>query len=255
MQCTLPEVQVTAVCHDCRRQHTYRLPVADLARAMGEWEAKHAGHPVAYSSPVPVYTGPWRKWLHQFWNDCPLWAPAAFPLGHGYAHNADVKAAYVATGTYVITLASLATSSTRVAGRQSDAVSNTSGKYLDYLVGGKITAGTSPTVSKQADIWAGFAVNDTPLYPDTLTGAGDAAKTLTSENVRNGGLVPLRSLVIDNTSDRTYWMAPVSLATALGALAPMGAHVLFVAHDHAVALNATGGNHAFYNTGLYGTVA
>jgi hypothetical protein len=52
-----------------------------------------------------------------------------------------------------ITLASQATSSTMVAGRQSPIVSNASTKALDYRVFGQITTGTSPTTGKTIAIY------------------------------------------------------------------------------------------------------
>ncbi len=66
----------------------------------------------------------------------------------------DVKSKYPADSQAVtITLASLATSSSRTAGRESTAISNRSNLDLDHLIGGRITTGTSPTVNKQIDIW------------------------------------------------------------------------------------------------------
>ena len=49
------------------------------------------------------------------------------------------------TNALTITLASLATSSTLLAGRQSTIVDNTSTKYMDFLVSGQVTAGTTLT--------------------------------------------------------------------------------------------------------------
>lgn len=161
-----------------------------------------------------------------------------------------IQPLYTASSAFTITLASLATSSTRTAGAESDVVSNISNKWSDVLVAGKITTGTTPTVSRQIDIWAYAPITDdlssTVTYPDVLDGSA-SAETITSENVRNAALVLLETIIIDNTSDRTYYMRPTSLAAAFGGRLPTR-FGLFIAHDTAVNLNATGSNHAFYYT-------
>jgi hypothetical protein len=246
---TVPDVEVTAVCHDCRLQHTYRVQPVHLVQALGEWVTKHQGHPIEFSRPAAHYESRLRRWIREFWADVPAFRPA----WAAYGDNSDAKGAYVASADYTISLASLATSATRVAGRESTVVSNAVNKYLDYIISGKITEGTTPTVSKQIDLWAYCALKDTPTYPCGATGV-DAALTIVSENQRNSGLVPLRSTLVDATTDRPYFFAPRSLAEAIGALMPMTHHGLFVTHDTAVALNATGGNHVLSYTPIYGTI-
>lgn len=249
---TLPEITVTAVCHDCKRKHVYRVPVAQLSQSVAEWTTKHAGHPIEFSQPLPLYRGRWSRWLHEFWNECPVWAPDSFALGHGYGHNADVKGAYVASADYTITLASLATSSTRLVGRESTAIDNSTNKYLDYLVAGKVTTGTTPTADRQIDLLVYGSLKDTPTYPDTITGT-DAGVTLTNTGTRTG-LRPVMSPSTTATSNIGYPFAPVSVALLFGALMPPNRHGLFVSHDTGVNLNATGSNHVFSYTPLYGTV-
>jgi hypothetical protein len=249
---TLPRVRVRAVCHDCRRQHTYEVLPRDLSVAMGEWLTKHHGHPVEFSTPKPLYTNRWSKWLQEFWSECPLWAPADY----AYGHNADHKLAYAASAAYTISLASLATSSTLVAGRESDAVSNASNKYLDYLIAGKVRVGTTPTASTLIQAWVYAALNDTPTYPDVFDGT-DSAETVTSAGIRDSALkiAPQAVMLVDaTTSDRDYFCAPFSLAQLHGFQVPTH-HGLFVTHSTAVNLNATGGNHVLNYTPLYGTIA
>lgn len=252
MTVQLPDIAVTAVCHDCRRTHTYRVPVAHLSQAMAEWTTKHAGHPIEFSRPVPLYEGRWHQWLHAFWNDCPLWAPDRFALGHAYDPNADVKGAYVASADYAITLASLATSSTRLVGRESTAIDNSTNKYLDYLVGGKITTGTVPTVNRQIDLWVYGSLKDTPTYPNTITGT-DAGVTLTNTGTQNSGLKFAGMAVVSAASNIGYPFA-FSVTGLFGSFMPPNRHGLYVAHDTAADLNATGGNHVLSYTPMYGTV-
>ena len=84
---------------------------------------------------------------------------------------ADEKIAYASSAALTITPASLATSATLVAGRESTAVVNTTNLYVDYLLAGKIMTGTTPTVSKQIQVWVYGQTEDTPLYPGTITGS------------------------------------------------------------------------------------
>ena len=66
----------------------------------------------------------------------------------------DLKIEYAASSALTITLASLATSATWIVGRESTEVINSTNKYLDYLLAGKITTGAvAPTVDTQIRIY------------------------------------------------------------------------------------------------------
>lgn len=149
------------------------------------------------------------------------------------------KALYATSATITATLAALATSATRVAGRASTAVDNTTNLYDDALLSGKITPGTTPTANKQIDVWV-YADDGNDVYPDGITGT-DAAQTMTSENVRNAAMRLALSITIDSTSDRVYYFRGLSVAALFGGILPRKWGV-FVAHDTAVNLNATGTN-------------
>jgi hypothetical protein len=164
----------------------------------------------------------------------------------------DVTLKRGASGSMTITLASLATSATRVAGRESTAIA-TAEPAIDYQVGGKITTGTSPTVSTQIDIWVYASVEDTPTYPDVLDGT-DSDETFSSENMRNSAMRLLHTILVDATSDRTYWFGPLSIASVFGGQLPKH-WGLFVTHATTVNLNSTGGNHAIYYRPVYANVA
>lgn len=164
---------------------------------------------------------------------------------------ADVKIEYGSSAAYTITLASLASDSNKLAGRESTAVSNTSNKYLDYLIAGKITTGTSPTAGDVIEVWAYASLDDTPTYPDVFDGT-DSNETVTSENVKFSALKLIASIAVDSTSDRTYPFGPVSLASLYGAVPKH--HGVFVVHNTDVNLNSTGGNHSISYTPVYQTV-
>jgi len=165
---------------------------------------------------------------------------------------ADVKIAYGSSSALTITLASLSSDSSLLAGRESDAVDNTSNKYLDYLLAGKITTGTSPTAAKRIEVWVVGLMEDS-TYPDVFDGT-DSAETATSRDILAACGRCVAAMQIDATSNRTYWFGPVSVANAFGGALPKK-FVVFVVHDTAVALHATGSNHAVHVTPVYNTVA
>lgn len=165
----------------------------------------------------------------------------------------DQKIAYGASVQVTISPASLATSANFAAGRASDAIVNTSNKFLDAKVAGVITVGTTPTTNTQIQIWVYASLNDTPLYPDSITGS-DADKTFTSASIRNSSCRLGASIVVDsNTSNRPYPFALFSVASLFGGSLPTHWGI-FITHNTAVNLNATPGNHAIYYTPEYGTV-
>ena len=167
--------------------------------------------------------------------------------------NADVKDAYGTSAAYTISLASLASSATLVAGQESTAVSNTPNLFMEYLGGGKITMGTvAPTADKTIEIWLYGSVNDTPTYPDVFDGT-DSAETVTSANVKKSALRLLDRIFVDATASREYWFGPVGIAQAFGGRVPKN-HGLFVTQDSGQALHATAGNHVLSYTGVYNTV-
>lgn len=165
----------------------------------------------------------------------------------------DVKIEYAADAQLTITLASLATSSTLVAGVESDAIDNTSNKYLDYLLSGKITTGTSPTDARQIEVWVAAPINDTPTWPDVLDGTG-SAETFTSVGIKRASARLAQVMDTDNTSDRTYPFTQISVAALFGGVCP-AKFVVFVTHNTGVNLNSTSGNHEISVQGVYLKVA
>lgn len=228
--------RLLAVCHDCRHQHAIGLHSILNGNAVVDWEVKHSGHRIEFLDPE----------AYRF-------SSSRLAVGE-YRHNADVKQAYAASADLTITLASLASDTNLLAGRESTAVDNgASNKYLDYHVGGKITTGTSPTDARKIEVWAYGAVNDTPTFPDVLDGT-NSAETITSANIKNSSMKLLAVLATNNTSDRTYWFAPRSIRMLFGGMVP-DQWGIFVVHNTAVNLNSTGSNHAISQTGTYLTVA
>jgi hypothetical protein len=223
----------TAVCLTCAHQHL--IPKAEQVTDQPwlDWQAKHRGHET-FIVPAKLLTRLGDQVAH-------------------LKHNSDVKIAYAASAAYTITLTGLATSSTLVAGRESTGLSNASNKYLDVLVAGFITVGTTPTANTQIEVHAVGALNDTPLYPDVFDGT-DSAETVSNTGVKQACCRPIAIMdVTAATSDLAYPFAPLGIRAIFGDALPP-AHALFVTHNTGTNLNATAANHAIYHTQVYSTV-
>lgn len=164
---------------------------------------------------------------------------------------ADIKLAYGAASDATITLASLGSDTNLLAGRESAEIVNTSTLALDYLVSGKITAGTSPTASRSIEVWAVGSWDGT-TWPDVFDGT-DSAETITSADIKASVCRLLAAMATANTSDRTYHFGPVSVAAAFGGVVPPK-FVVFVTHSTGVNLNSTGSNHQIRLQPVYETV-
>ena len=143
-----------------------------------------------------------------------------------------------------ITLASLATSSTLVAGRESTAIDQKdSTDAIDVLVGGKVTTGTSPTAARQIEVWLYGSYDDTE-FSGSATGS-DAALTPVEKSL----LQLLTMIPTSNVSDTAYKFGPFSVAQAFGGVIPVQWGV-WITHSTGVNLNSTGSNHEVYYTSV-----
>ena len=165
---------------------------------------------------------------------------------------ANIQQAYGTAADATITLASLASDTNLLAGRESAEVVNTSTLALDYLVSGKITSGTSPTTARQIEVWAVGSWDGTN-WPDVFDGT-ESAETITSSDIKASVCRLVAVMATSATSNVAYHFGPVSIASAFGGVCPPK-FVLFVVHNTAVALNATAGNHQIRLLPTYETVA
>jgi hypothetical protein len=145
--------------------------------------------------------------------------------------------------TITITLASLASDTNLLAGREATALANGSNLYADAEVNGKITCGTTPTTNTSILVYGFVALDDTPTWPDAMTGS-DANASVTSTGVGLGYLRLIAGLSVDSTtSNRAYPFTCSSLARVFGFNLLGKNWSIFVVHNTGVNLNATGGNH------------
>lgn len=150
----------------------------------------------------------------------------------------------VDTVEITISLASLASDTTLLSGRESTAVDNRTNLDIDHILGGYIKLGTSPTASRVVEVWA-FAplkgASGTFTYPDVMDGT-DSNETITSANVKFAGWLALvASMVTDATTGLVLPFAGKSVRSLFGAMPPL--YGLFVTHSSGVNLDSTAGNH------------
>jgi hypothetical protein len=150
-------------------------------------------------------------------------------------------------------IASLASSSTFTAGYESDVVDNTTNKYLDYTLEGKITVGTPTLAPSEIRLYV-VASFDGTTWPDVFDGT-TSAETVTSAGVRDGYAKLAASLNVDaTTSNVAYPFSIGSVAQLFGGNCP-AKWLVFTSHNTGANLNSTGGNHVFNYRGVYETIA
>ena len=154
---------------------------------------------------------------------------------------------YGSKTTLTAAVASLASDTNLLAGIESSVIDNTTDGFDDILVSGKITTGTSPTASRQIEVWA--VAWDGANWPDVFDGT-TSAETITSSDIKNAICKPVAILATNNTSDRTYHFTGASLREAFRGELPSKV-VLFVVHNTGVNLNSTAGNHELSYVGIY----
>jgi len=236
-------VEIEALCHDCKHRHRIDVQPDHFGRAAFDWEVKHRGHRIEFLSPRRRIPRLFDDRVYEFLGLAPWWLD--------YAHNADIKIAYAADAAFTITLASLGTSATWVAGQEATSVSNGSNKYLDYEITGRITTGTSPTAGEMR-LYGIKPINDTPVWPDVFDGT-DSAETVTNTDIL--AALPLLWSGTNSTANNIGYpiVSAITLAQCWG-LVPDNFTVFF-AHSTGVNLNSTGSNHEINYRGIYKTAA
>lgn len=259
-------MKVIGYCEACRHRHPIDFDPFKPDDQFSDWRVKHGhcvrddGNPaMGFLWPERTTYAGWMERLKRFWTfrrDFVGAIPsiAAVPRWRGalctpdavaaFLDNSDVKVAFGSSAAVTIDCSSLATSSTKLAGRESTAIDNSSNKYLDYLLSGLITVGTTPTTAKSIDICLVGLMNDTSsdVWPDVFDGT-DSAETVTNQEIKDQICKPFQTIsVISTTSNVGYNYGPGSVASRFGGIMPKK-FVLFVTHDTAVNLNSTAGNH------------
>lgn len=143
---------------------------------------------------------------------------------------------YSANTTITMDLINLGSSASFIAGRESTQIDNTTNKYLDAIVQGNVSVGTTPTANTSINIYVYGA--DTSLGTtaiDVLDGT-DSAETLTNTGILYSAL-KLASVinVLVNTTNVKYYVTPFSVAQLFGGVLPKF-WGLYVSHNTGVNL-------------------
>jgi|694.fasta_scaffold00458_36 hypothetical protein len=168
----------------------------------------------------------------------------------------NIKRAYQASANLTVTnLASIATSSTLVAGWLSGIIDNTTDLDLDKLISGKVVLGNSATAGQIA-LYAIAMLDDsnwptTALTSGTFGTEGTGAFKDTTNRDAVAMLVWAAGTRADPGTDDTYQLAVSSLAGAFGGVLPAKL-VLFLTHSTGVNLASSG--HQVTCKGMYETV-
>lgn len=151
---------------------------------------------------------------------------------------------YRASSAYTITLASLAASSTLVAGRCSTSKSNATNKDEIIAAAGQIMVGTTTTAGV-IEVWA-FAQRADGTWPDLFSAAysgTDGGFSIRSRDVLSAGARLVSSMTVAaSLTNIPFSFGPRDLSMYFGY--PPKEHALFVVHSTGVALHATAGNHS-----------
>ena len=148
---------------------------------------------------------------------------------------------YSANTAITLDLSSLATSSTFIAGRECTQIDNTTNKYMDATVEGRISVGTTPTANTIISVYAwGSDVSLATTAIDVLDGV-DSVETLTNTGIRDALRLGAVINVPAATSDLAYEILPFSIASLFGGVMPRF-WGLFVAHNTGANLRNTSVN-------------
>lgn len=242
------KVHLIAACHDCRHRHPIDALPGDFLQRMADWEYKHRGHRIEFRSP--------RRTIRSRLADkliYPLLDRYGFvPWWLAYAPNADLKLAYAASAALTQTnLDGLASSTTFVAGWESDAIDNSSNKYLDYRINGTYTVESAGLAAGQINHYLVAELNDS-AWPDVFDGT-ESAETVTDTNVLNAIARLAAVTATDTTASQVYYTMIPSVASVFG-LVPRK-FVNFVAQSTTTTLETTGDPNQVYVAGAYATSA
>lgn len=165
----------------------------------------------------------------------------------------DIKSVYASSAALTQTnLDGLASSSTHVAGWESDAIDNTSNLYLDYRIAAKIQVESSGLSAGEIRIWLVGPLDDSS-WPDVFDGT-ESAETVTDTEIRDA-ICRLGAMTItDTNASRTYYLEVPSVRAVFNGHLPKK-FVIFITQSTGTTLETTGDPNQVYVTGIYEKVA
>lgn len=169
---------------------------------------------------------------------------------------ATMSIVYSSNTTITMDLAGLASSTTFVAGRESNQIDNTTNRYVDAIVKGTVYVGTTPTANTSINVYVwGWDQSIASPTLDVLDGTS-SAETLTNTGILYSAMKLAAVVnVFATTSNVGYPVAPFSVAQQFGGVMPKF-WGLYVAHDTVAALfNDASNTNSFSFSGIKYEVA
>jgi hypothetical protein len=165
----------------------------------------------------------------------------------------DIKKAYAATAALTQTnLDGLATSTTHVAGWESNAIDNSTNLYLDYRINAKIQVAAAGLANGEIRLYLVAELDDT-TWPDTFDGI-ESTETVSDTEIRDAICRLAAVSVTDVTASRVYYLQCPSAAAVFGGMIPRK-FVVFITQNTGAALATTADPNQVYIGGVYETVA
>jgi hypothetical protein len=164
---------------------------------------------------------------------------------------------YSSNQTITMTLANLGTSPTFVAGRECTQIDNTTNKYMDALVSGSISVGSTGMTANTVlavYVWGSDSALSNSVPLNTLEGS-DGDRTLTNVGILNALRLGATVGVPATTNNQKYIILPFSVASLFGGVMPKY-WGLFVSQNTGASLyNNSVNNNSFEYVGIKYDVA
>lgn len=243
-------IRILAICRRCKTYHKI-VTVPDLfGREAFRWEHKHRS--CMLENPKWVEFLSTERFIPRNFDDRVFLRANRAPWWLNWRSNADIKIEYDADTAFNLNLTGLASSASFTAGMESDSVSNTTDKFLDYRIYGSFISGTTPTAPAEARLYYVAAINDAPTWPDVFDGTA-SAETVTNTNILEK--IPLGWSGTSSTSSNVTYpiIGALTLAQAYGVCPSL--FVMFFSHAHTAALKTDAANDdSIFYQGIYATV-
>lgn len=164
----------------------------------------------------------------------------------------DIRAKYLASVTLASAgLDALAASSSWTGGYETNAVdvgAMSGGPPTDIILSGHYRSAAANPNAGFIETWVIAAENDTPIWPANFDGVASAVTAVSRNHLLSCGRLA-GVISADSANDRTYTLAPVSVASLFGGVLP-DQFVVFVTHNIQTGTNgwAGSGANAIYYT-------
>ena len=157
---------------------------------------------------------------------------------------------YAASASYGMTIASLASDTNLLVGREGPLIDNSVLGYADYHVGGffQLAASGTLTANRSIELWAVAPISDS-LWPSPFAGS-DGGRTISLQANKNTICRFVYSTFTTSTNGSIYRFSGASVASAFGGFLPEK-FTLFLTQNTGQALDSNASLHAIHIKGVY----